>query len=420
MKRASFHNLTAAVLVVSLIFSGRVFGETSSSSSSGSSSQAVAGALAGVNAASNSGMPAPVAIPPAPQIKPPEEPQQQQQSDRKEGQGAAAAMAAVGAAIAGASCMMMMAQAQKMPPGPEKNQMMMMAMQQCAQAAQSAANAAQNKDGEKKLKADPPPKMAELAPAAQIQVPKQEAEKNLLGENTETESEEEVSSTEEFEIPDTSITAPEMNLTSNAPKAVVVPEVKGFAQSYSSLNPIEKANQTFDENAKNGAKTPSTDSTTGTAGSFTFAPSGTGISSDLLKKINLAQEGIIETGDSRGTGKRGNIGGGEAEALGGGGGSDGGSGSSGGDSQFDQMLAQLMGGGGGPAGEMGGGFSEYEFVQLPTNPKTQQRINIFEYASYRYKYAAYNESRVKLHPTAKRKIASTDPFAAQAGTLSPR
>lgn len=410
MKRL-LHNCLCLALAGLLTFGELVHAETSSSSKGNSALQAAASNLA---AASNT----PVgntstALPPPPEIKQPDPAPQQQQSDRKEGQGAAAAMAAVGAAIAGASCMMMLNEARKMPPGPEKRQTMMMAMQQCAQAAQSAANAAQNKEGSKSMQ-NTPPAQASLATPAQIQQPKKEEEKNLLAtQSTDEEADPSDSVPLDTSIEDSNLTVPDLGLTKKDAVDPGSPNINAPAESYTVLDPLEKANQTFDENAKGGQKSPEP-GPVGT-GTVSFASSGSGISDGLLKKINLAQEGLVPEGQARGTGKRANIGGGEAEGASGGGGSssdkDGDSGSA-----FDQMLASLMGGGAPGGGEMSGSSGNHDFATMPEDPKKQQRINIFEYASYRYQYAAYNEGRVKLRPTQNRMPASVPAFTAAAIT----
>ena len=80
---------------------------------------------------------------------PPPQPQ-----DRKDGSSAAKAMAIAAAAMQGVTCMMMMQQAQKDGSTME----MMMAMQECAQAAQSAANAARTITPRKELRTTRPNK----------------------------------------------------------------------------------------------------------------------------------------------------------------------------------------------------------------------------------------------------------------------
>jgi len=71
--------------------------------------------------------------------------------DRRDSSNAASAMALAAAAMAQVMCMEMMRQAQETG----DRELMMMAMQMCAQAAQNAANAAQNKEGSKKMTTGP-------------------------------------------------------------------------------------------------------------------------------------------------------------------------------------------------------------------------------------------------------------------------
>ena len=359
---------------------------TASSGSSSGSTQAAAnpfgGAYDGLNAARTPNLPPPPAVTPA-------QPAPQQQQDRKQGQGAAAAMAAAAAAMAMMSCMQMMNEARKMPPGPEKRMMMMMAQQQCAQAAQNAANAAQNKEGQKQLSQQDVPKQAELQAPQQLQAPKGGEEKNLLaqsGNNTEEEKLELPNIDDLLDRPTASL---DDSLVSDPPVGETGATWDFDGASYSKLQPLEKANQKFDENANGGKPTPEG---SGIAGNYNFSSNGA-LSPDALKKLSAiegASAGVAEGGGRRGLASSGE--GGETNGF------DGGGEKSGEPSAFDQMLSQLMGGAPGEGGAFGAGAG-HDFVNLPVDQKKKQQINIFQYASYRYQFATYNDGRVKVRPT---------------------
>lgn len=322
-----------------------------------------------------------------------------QQSDRKSGAGAAQAAAIAGAAMAGMSCMMMMNEARKMPPGKDKNMMMMMAMQQCAQAAQSAANAGKNEDAKNAVSQNDIPKQAQLT-APKQQTKSDTSPDQQIAQNTTPASEESTNVDDLAQTPtiDPNTIPSPTSLENGKPMDtgnVAVKEV-----SISALKPIEAAKVDFNETAKEGDKTVNPNLFSAGYGGFGGVK---GISSDDLKKATDEAYGA-----GAGKKKKGGGGDGGAEASG----MDGGGSSSkeeGGNSAFDQMLAQLMGGGAQPEQAMGmGGL---DVVVLPKDKNGNgPGPNIFEYASYRYKTATFTDGRLKPKKFATKETGAPNVF----------
>ena len=159
-------------------------------------------------------------------------------------------MAAAAAAVQGMSCMMMMNEARKMPAGSEKNMTMMMAMQQCAQAAQTAANAAKNEDAKKAL-GEGVPKMAQFTPPKPLA--EQNPSENPSLPTTEEKTGEELPPTDLFPEPSVAPTAeiPEPTITDGT----FDPGFVANGVSISALKPIENSSVDFNEGNKNDTAT---------------------------------------------------------------------------------------------------------------------------------------------------------------------
>lgn len=323
-----------------------------------------------------------------------------QQSDRKGGSGAAKAAAIAGAAMAGMSCIMMMNEARKMPPGSEKNMTMMMAMQQCAQAAQSAANAAKNDEAQKAVSQADTPKMAGFtAPKAPGE---SKTAENPALPTTEEKAAEEVAANTEIPLP-------------GDIKEPVVPDPQveggfeggdsGFAfkgVSISALKPIE--NSRVDVNESNKNDTP-TITPPGMGGTGIFG-GGQPVTANTLKTLSGNTDSSVAA-----SGKNGPRGKGEEEALPSDGGGSSGSKEEGGNSAFDQLLSQMMGGAQPSDALSVGATASADLIALPRDKATGKGPNIFEYASYRYRVATYDESRVALKKErqANRSLTGTSP-----------
>lgn len=316
-----------------------------------------------------------------------------QQADRKNGAGAAQAAAIAGAAMAGMSCIMLMNEARKMPPGSEKNMTMMMAMQQCAQSAQSAASAGKNGDAKAAVSQNDIPKQAQLT------APKTPVSASTSADPTipqlPEQSPEPIPNVEDL-IPTEAVSDP----TSIPPPASLEDgkPMDNFAvknESISALKPLENAKVDFNENAKEGDKAIDPNALGGGLGSFTNFAGIKGISAEELKKA------VAELSGEGGKKKKGA--GGTLDE-----GASGAEGSSaakeeGGNSAFDQMLAQLMGGS--PQAEPMAGMGGLDVVVLPKEPNAPAGgPNIFQYASYRYRTATFNDGRIKTKRQASRPL----------------
>lgn len=303
------------------------------------------------------------------------------ESDRKGGAGAAQAAAIAGAAMAGLSCIMMLNEARSMPPGSEKNATMAMAMQQCSQAAQSAANAGKNEDAKKALTMNDIPQQGQLTAPTTAQSTDPFADSTVSPSPL-------PSSTPLLDVDD--LTQPTVATPTQVPPPASLngqpaASTAGNEVLISALKSIENAKVDFNENAKEGD--PSLNA--GLVGSAMGGFSGRGIASDDLKKTGA------DAADGNQKKKGGSL---DEGGAGGSEGSGTGAKEEGGNSAFDQMLAQLMGGGAQP--DQANGMGGADVVALRKDKAGGKTPNIFEYASYRYQTAA-NEGRLKTRKVAK-------------------
>jgi hypothetical protein len=302
-------------------------------------------------------------------------------NDRKDGNGAAQAMAMVGAALAGASCMMLMKAAQEEEDPVHKKELMGMAMKECAQAAQSAGNAAQNGANKDQLAYDDSPK------PTQAETP-----------NTPTPS---------YQTPTTEQTpvaqyTPEPQVTNPDKALPVSPQVFDQVSLTSSptptggtskLNPIGDQ-LAFDDNAKG---TSSGVSAQNALGSFGFGSGSLGSGSSALATANAVES--LKTASRKNKNNRSNeesssASGGESRSFSEGeGGSD-----------VNGMLSRIMGGNKDAGDDAHGG------AQMPDLNMARAKgrglasgakvPNIFEYASYRM-HKAQNDGEIKGGKRAK-------------------
>lgn len=329
-----------------------------------------------------------------------------QQQDRSQNSGAATAMAIVGAAMAGASCMMLMSQAKQEPDPSQKRMLMAMAMQQCAQAAQSAANAAQNKDGQKKTQ-DEGPKGSQLkTDFANAETPKKSDEKTSLPTSPTTETTPEAIA-EATAAPATE-TAPgvvEPSAFNNTTAAVAAPEptqnIGVAAESWSMLKPVDPKTVRFDDNAK-----PTDQSTLGgdtspnlgaSAGSLAAAGAGAGSAAAALAKLTGPFSMDAKAAARKEKGKDVH---GEGEGGGGtsGEGKEAPAGGSGGNAEFDSIMASILGGppGANAAGTPVATGDVLLFGSGEAGDGEGKLPNIFQYASYRFRKTAFEEHMIRL------------------------
>jgi hypothetical protein len=327
----------------------------------------------------------------SPQPQQPQSSQSQQGSDRSGSAGAAQAMQAMGAAMAGMSCIMLLKQAQEAPPD-QKAMLQSMAMQQCAQAAQNAASAAQNGDQKKKLDETAPTNQAQPFQAPEMKQPDDSSPAVDLTKNSAdpTSSDSNKDTTPKptpLEIPPQA-GANKTDIASNkpAPEAPLVP-------GKSTPQLMDKDTIT----AKKDAKEDSSSSGDEASKQFGSAVAGKGSADDLLKKA-LAENGpVLPPGPMirpEGGGKREN--GAEGEGSGSGGGSS--NGETKGADPFDSLLAQMMGGqGAGTSLDMGVGGGT-QILSLPKDKNGQPKLNIFQFATSVYSDLAHSRNRITMRP----------------------
>lgn len=328
----------------------------------------------------------------SPQPQQPQSSQSQQGSDRSGSAGAAQAMQAMGAAMAGMSCIMLLKQAQEAPPD-QKAMLQSMAMQQCAQAAQNAASAAQNGDQKKKLDETAPTNQAQpFQVTNELKQPEDSSSAVDLTKNSAdpTSSDSNKDTTPKptpLEIPPQA-GANKTDIASNkpAPEAPLVP-------GKSTPQLMDKDTIT----AKKDAKEDSSSSGDEASKQFGSAVAGKGSADDLLKKA-LAENGpVLPPGPMirpEGGGKREN--GAEGEGSGSGGGSS--NGETKGADPFDSLLAQMMGGqGAGTSLDMGVGGGT-QILSLPKDKNGQPKLNIFQFATSVYSDLAHSRNRITMRP----------------------
>ena len=301
-------------------------------------------------------------------------------TDRKKSQAMAAAMAAQTAAMQNISCMMMMKEAMKSG-GSDKTMMMAMAMQQCAQAAQTMANAAENRKNEGKVEADPGKpasyKVGEFKPPA-AQKDQAKVDVGAPSQNGGEES---------TPLPDPVVAAgPDIPSFTPPPSPAPLeesppPTVAGKIELGGIPETIERAKLGYDETGKSGANaTPDRQLASGTSVA-TSKPGDAGGDKTPANITNLGPGGGRKKGGAP-SDEGGSAGGDEAK---------GGDGSS----PLDAMLATLLGGP--PAAEAGPESNGQELAVLSNEQEPgKPGPNIFEYAAYRYKKVTYDEGKIKV------------------------
>lgn len=318
--------------------------------------------------------------------------QQQQASDRSDSAGAAQAMAAMGAAMSGVGCAMGMRAAQQEPDPSKRAMLMSMAMQQCSQAAQNAASAAQN--GEQKSKLDTPPAQSEPFKTPEMEVPKEDDNdkpdlSKLFAQEKRSDTEDKSpSKVEPFEQPKVEETKKSATAEN---KNQPIPNLKAATSVPNSMG-----NQTITANREEDEKG-SSENNSGLRNMGT-ALAGRGSADDLLKQALAAASTQQNQSNSGSRGARGSSvrkEGADSEGGAGSQGSFGGSEGDGGKSPFDSFLAQMMGGGAGGSalGPSFGGGSD--IVSLGKDKTGQPRLNIFQFASTVYSELSRSAYRVE-------------------------
>lgn len=302
------------------------------------------------------------------------------QQSRKSGQNMSAIMAGVGAGIAGAMCLMMMKQAQEAQDQNTKMMYMMMAAQECNQAAQSLANAKDNKDGAQTM--TQPPSSGQQAAQAQAAPPAMNPTQAVAAAAP-TDAPTDVPTFAPMALPTSGIvdqTAFDGEKGTDGIDVAKEPTKTGGAvvDGTTDLQAIPPAKVGFDETST--ASNPV--STVGSGGAGVMALGGGSASAS----------GTPSPGDGKnaGDGKGGAGRQAKAQAEAGQGGEGGGSGGNAngkpGNDALDAMIAQLMGGHGGDAGTLNmGATSGTLAVGAGKKAGEEELPNIFEYATFRYR-----------------------------------
>lgn len=305
---------------------------------------------------------------------------------RKKKANGAQAMAIFGAVMAFASCAMMMAAAAKMPPGPERTMMMAQALQQCGQAAQNLANANQNEDAGNAVTSQPA-QMPMIAKTPTLQVPRGNSPRiPTFGGNNDPDpaSPSNLPPVGDIKVPD--LKSPTKTggttVTAKTPDDFDFP-ADTFDNAPKQLPVLQEAALGVNEGAGLGSSDP--------LGGSVFRSS---LQSKLDGGVPETKEGA--TGPE-GPGDR--VRGGTAESPPtSSGGADS---SSSGDGKDKFNLANLLKGMNGEEESAGPGTEV--FGVLPKNKKDpKNRLNIFEYASFRYRRLTYEEGRIEPRLLGKR------------------
>jgi hypothetical protein len=280
--------------------------------------------------------------------------------------------------------------------------MTMMASQQCAQGAQNAQAGQQNNDNAKKL--TEPAKVPEVKVA---EVPKQEPksqdtkEANLFDQiqkagpsdtvaQNPTEDDELIdpspSKTPDFSLPETGKKSGNQTLD---PGRFDLPNGKSVSIPKAVEEPAAGV-KVKEENAE------PTNGSGGTFASLTAGLSkgldeskkgeGEGAKQDALLNRSLAEAAFFPGTDFDVSSAAGGTGGG------------------GSDSSFESLMAQYMGQGSG-ATTPGLGTSDVIFLPTSSDPK-KPGLNIFQFASYRYRKAAYQDGLIDTARTSKRPLSA--------------
>ncbi len=327
------------------------------------------------NSPTNPGMP-PIPTLNSQPVTPPQQPQ-----DRAKNNGSANAAAIAGAAMAGLMCVMLMKQAMEAE-GSEKQMLMMMAMQQCAQAAQSAAAAGQNDKNKQQLTMDNTPKQSTLAANPFPQTSDTPKDNPSVAQNPTPQEPTPTPS----ETPKPEVKKDDGVVTQLGP---VGPPINPFSVPAE----IDAAKLKFDETAKAGSDGGSNSTSTLVGRGPASSSSAAGAAdkkedakgaTDSMRKGKSSETATSSGSDSESTSSKS------------------------GNDPFAGMLSQLMGGAGGPGGmpTMEGG----DIVAFPTKAGGKPSINIFQFASRRYKTYAYTDGRVK--PRAPKSFPAVQPTQA--------
>lgn len=315
----------------------------------------------------------------------PQQPPPAQQSDRKGSSAASAAMAAAAAAMQGVACAMMMAKAKT---AEEKA----MAMMMCAQAAMSALNAQQNKDGEKKASSQPNamPPIQQMPTANNSKPPDQPKsdEKQLIqtptpapppADTTSFASFEEVPIEEGTSIP---VQIPDFTMPNNPRTEEVVATGPTLPSALSVPKSIERAKLSYDDSGK-ASNNPTPDRALGSHSAVLTEkpnPNLKGLPSDEgggkgfeLRGLARGSAGVPEASETSG---------GTSEKTEGG---------KNDNNPLESLLALL----GGPQAE-GPANAAGDIMNLGSKEDDSQRYNIFEYASYRYYRAVYEDRSLRI------------------------
>jgi len=205
-----------------------------------------------------------------------------EQEDRNSGMGAAIAMAAVGAAVAEASCIMLLKAAREEQDPQKKQVLMAQALQQCAQAAQDAANAAQNSDGREAIKSNGP-REAQLLPLPTLENEKKDNKTSINSTTPSINS----SPTNEFVNPDSYTVRPDIfdNTTEDLPNS---PPLKTASINVKeNLEPLDSVTITYGN--KKGDTSPSPITPLGSS-SYSFSKFNNEVPKALKKPNSNSKE----------------------------------------------------------------------------------------------------------------------------------
>jgi hypothetical protein len=318
---------------------------------------------------------------------------------------AAAAAAKAGAAMQQVNCMQMQAQAAAEQDPEAQYWKQMAAGMQCAQASQSQQSAEKNEENAKSLSGADIPKAATFTAGSvslsggnsnesSLAIPTIETASKSSGSNNA--SEETIAPTAEKTAEEGKAVAGNSTKTEEQKAGVEVP----LDVPKSALNPIQNGPVVFDDSAKAAGGAVGAQAMMGnaggSAGTTTAKNEKTASSEAIASEIADIERGIREINSAGGEGS-----GGDSDAPK----------SSG---MLDALMAQLnpeapqMGG-------FGGGEAAAQTVSLEKAAGKESKVNIFEYATYRYQMAAGADGRVqkagapKKADTKKVKLTATLP-----------
>lgn len=335
-------------------------------------------------------------------------------SDRAQKSKASAAAAQAGSAMQQVNCMRAQADAQAEEDPDAKGWKQIAAGMQCQQAQASKESAQKNEETAKSLSGEDIPKPASFTAGA-VTISGGIADANIEIPTVNTTKSQASGAAEDPPAPteESKALASEKPTGESKPttETNTTPEV-GTELPKSALAPIESGSVVYDDSSKNGGGAGGA-AGLGTFGNASSYGSGTGktdktstASNEIAKEIAQLERGIraINEGTGEGSGSDG-----EAPKSSG---------------ILEALMAQLNP----DTGAMEGfpsGLAGQELVALEKDPKGAARINIFEYATYRYQGAVTQErlqtKKVKHPRAALRELASkpvVGPSALPADLLS--